>query len=322
MVKFLDESEVNTQRYNGIPEVGQALTETEQFYMDMFCCVTRSRKSESLQVVVRHLLKAGCTLLRMKTAVVLEPISSSIYKIVFSYSQSDELYVGKHLNGAKYPYLASILASSPSIDNPLGTKVIKEEGNSFIGAKLGSTRHQDYVLYFEELSAEDDLDAEKYNLHIQLLAEGVAFMVDQSNVMALHKEQDIGISAKGTVRSLEEYSQQAKIPETYGVPARVLDSLERRIGEHPLSISDVAQDLNLSKRTLQRRLQQQDVNFADLRDNVRFHYSINYLLKGHQSIDAISTLLDFSDRTSFTNAFKRWTGLSPSNFRKLFRDYV
>jgi len=78
--------------------------------------------------------------------------------------------------------------------------------------------------------------------------------------------------------------------------------------------------MKLSKRTLQRRLQQQNVNFAELRDQVRFHHAIRMLVEGNVSIDSISSALDFSDRTSFTNAFKRWTGLSPSAFRRKFRD--
>ena len=72
----------------------------------------------------------------------------------------------------------------------------------------------------------------------------------------------------------------------------------------------------------QRRLQQQNANFAQLRDILRFHYSIKYLIDEHMSVDTVSKSLDFSDRTSFTNAFKRWTSLSPSVFRKLFRDYA
>ena len=128
--------------------------------------------------------------------------------------------------------------------------------------------------------------------------------------------------AMGSVKTLEEYTHQAALPEVYGVPARVVEVLQKRVGHSPLGIGSVAEDLNLSKRTLQRRLQQQDISFAELRDQVRFHYSIDYLVKQHLSIDAISAALDFSDRTSFTNAFKRWTGLSPSTFRKLFRDYV
>ncbi len=112
------------------------------------------------------------------------------------------------------------------------------------------------------------------------------------------------------------------MPETIGVAARVVEVLNRRIGQQPLSISHIAEELNFSKRTLQRRLQKQEVSFAELRDQVRFHYSIDYLIRQHMSIDNISASLDFSDRTSFTNAFKRWTELSPSTFRKLFRDYV
>lgn len=147
-------------------------------------------------------------------------------------------------------------------------------------------------------------------------------MIDLQKAQAQRKMTDQAMFAMGSVKTLDEYLQQAKLPEVYGVPARVVEVLQKRIGHTPLSIGHIAEELNLSKRTLQRRLQQQDISFAELRDQVRFHYSIDYLIKQHLSIDSISASLDFSDRTSFTNAFKRWTGLSPSTFRKLFRDYV
>ncbi len=122
--------------------------------------------------------------------------------------------------------------------------------------------------------------------------------------------------------ALNAYLERSRLPETVGVSARVVEVLMRRIGQHPLSISHIAEELNFSKRTLQRRLQKQEVSFAELRDQVRYHYSIDYLIRQYMSIDNISSSLDFSDRTSFTNAFKRWTSLSPSTFRKLFRDYA
>lgn len=147
-------------------------------------------------------------------------------------------------------------------------------------------------------------------------------MADQQNLQTVRKLTDQAMFALGSVKTLDEYLGQARLPEVIGVPARVVEVLKDRIGHAPLSIGHIAEELNLSKRTLQRRLQQQDVNFAELRDQVRFNYSIDYLIKQHLSIDSISASLDFSDRTSFTNAFKRWTGLSPSTFRKLFRDYV
>ncbi|MFO1369682.1 MAG: helix-turn-helix domain-containing protein [Marinagarivorans sp.] len=157
---------------------------------------------------------------------------------------------------------------------------------------------------------------------LELLAEGVACMIDLQRNHAQRRIHDQGMGAGGIVKTLEEYQQSAALPEVYGVPARVLEVLQRRVGRLGLSIGEVADDLNLSKRTLQRRLQQHTINFADLRDQVRFHHAINYLIHQELSIDSISTALDFSDRTSFTNAFKRWTGLSPSTFRKLFRDYL
>jgi AraC-like DNA-binding protein len=124
------------------------------------------------------------------------------------------------------------------------------------------------------------------------------------------------------IRSYEEYLTLAEIPRYEGVSARVVDALAQRVGREDLSIDCIAADVKLSKRTLQRRLQQQNENFAQLRDILRFHYSIKYLIEEHMSVDAVSKALDFSDRTSFTNAFKRWTNLSPSVFRKLFRDYA
>ncbi|UTA46332.1 helix-turn-helix domain-containing protein [Simiduia sp. 21SJ11W-1] len=156
---------------------------------------------------------------------------------------------------------------------------------------------------------------------LALLAEGVARMVHlhASPDKILRSQEGFAVSG---IRSLEEYIEIAKLPAVFGIPGRVMDVLQRRVGQGSLAIDDVANELSISKRTLQRRLQQADINFAMMRDQVRFHYAIGFLVDQNLSIDQISTALDFSDRTSFTNAFKRWTGLSPSTFRKLFRDYT
>ncbi len=129
-----------------------------------------------------------------------------------------------------------------------------------------------------------------------------------------HQDDKIG--------TYQEYLEAAKLPELYGISARVIDTLVGRIGHSSLSANDIASDLNVSKRTLQRRLQQQGLSFTELRDRVRLNYVLPLLTANEISIDRLSSMLDFSDRTSFTLAFKRWTGLSPNAFRKLFRDYV
>ncbi|MCV6626514.1 MAG: AraC family transcriptional regulator [Cellvibrionaceae bacterium] len=163
-----------------------------------------------------------------------------------------------------------------------------------------------------------DLDRET----LKLMAEGVARMIELRNVQPAGGSLDLEHFATDGVSGLREYMERAALPQLYGIPNRVVEILVERIGSQPLGIDHIAETLNLSKRTLQRRLQQQDMCFADIRDQVRFHFAIEYLIRGQDSIDSISSSLDFSDRTSFTNAFKRWTGLSPSTFRKLFRDYA
>lgn len=100
-----------------------------------------------------------------------------------------------------------------------------------------------------------------------------------------------------------------------GIALRVINILESRIGQSGLNIEDISNEMAISKRTLQRRLRDQKVNFADLRDRVRFSQAIECMLFKSLSIEATSRYLDFTDRTSFTNAFKRWTGVSPRAFR-------
>jgi AraC-like DNA-binding protein len=147
-------------------------------------------------------------------------------------------------------------------------------------------------------------------------------MIQLQRVYAINEAASENSFDGTAVRSYQDYLDMAKIPQLEGVSAKVMDALQQRVGQAELSIDRIAEDINLSKRTLQRRLQQQQANFAQLRDTMRFHYAIKYLIDDHMSVDAVSKSLDFSDRTSFTNAFKRWTGLSPSVFRKLFRDYA
>lgn len=123
-------------------------------------------------------------------------------------------------------------------------------------------------------------------------------------------------------QDLERLKTKARIPIMSGTAGDTLLTLQQRVGHKSLGIKDVAESMQLSKRTLQRRLKAQMVNYARLRDRVRFNRAIDCLLVDNMSIEQTSKFLDFSDRTSFTNAFKRWADLSPSAFRKLYRDYV
>lgn len=120
----------------------------------------------------------------------------------------------------------------------------------------------------------------------------------------------------------DEITEKARIPTLNGLAGRVLDILQKRAGQSSLAIEDIADEIQLSKRTLQRHLQQEKVHFGAIRDLVRFNIAIDCLLKEGMTVEETASFLDFADRTSFTYAFKRWADMSPSVFRKVYRDYV
>ncbi|HMW49196.1 MAG TPA: helix-turn-helix domain-containing protein [Cellvibrionaceae bacterium] len=267
---------------------------------------------------VQRMLDLGCALLQARSAHLIKPLETSgqlEYQDSLSAADENEIALEfTHPNGETTP-------SERIVVLDLARHSLRINGRTPTAAVMITPNACDQLLLCFCGDAKSTASAEALEI-LELLAEGVACMIDLQRNHAQRRISDQGLGAGGIVKTLEEYQQSAALPEVYGVPARVLEVLQRRVGRLGLSIGEVADDLNLSKRTLQRRLQQHNINFADLRDQVRFHHAISFLIHQELSIDSISTALDFSDRTSFTNAFKRWTGLSPSTFRKLFRDYV
>lgn len=77
----------------------------------------------------------------------------------------------------------------------------------------------------------------------------------------------------------------------------------------------IANRLGMSPRTLQRRLDEQGIAFAELLDEVRAELAKNKLQGSDLSLSEIGFLLGFSEQSSFTRAFKRWTGKTPREYR-------
>lgn len=135
------------------------------------------------------------------------------------------------------------------------------------------------------------------------------------------QERDEPHSIKRSIccnRTIQEYIELARVPNSLGYTGKVVEILKARVGKLDLAVERVVEQIGVSKRTLQRRLQEEETNYAQLRDDVRFHYAIKYLIHDRRLISDTSIALDFSDRTSFNVAFKRWTGLSPSVFQQLY----
>jgi len=77
----------------------------------------------------------------------------------------------------------------------------------------------------------------------------------------------------------------------------------------------VANALNMTKRTLHRRLSEEGLTFRRLIDEVRKDLVRRHLEDPHLTLTDIAFLLGFGDASSFSRAFKRWFGTSPSRVR-------
>lgn len=78
----------------------------------------------------------------------------------------------------------------------------------------------------------------------------------------------------------------------------------------------VARALNLSVRSLQRRLVESGTTFRDLSETVRGELAQGYLANPRVSISEVAVMLGFSEQSAFNRAFKRWTGETPGRWRK------
>jgi AraC-like DNA-binding protein len=81
------------------------------------------------------------------------------------------------------------------------------------------------------------------------------------------------------------------------------------------SMELVADRLALSRQTLFRRLQEEGVTFEEVLDTLRREMAFDYLKGRKVSVSEVAYLVGFSDPASFSRAFKRWTGKSPSALR-------
>ena len=83
-----------------------------------------------------------------------------------------------------------------------------------------------------------------------------------------------------------------------------------------VSIGWASTRFGLSRQTIYRRLKSEGTTFEVLLDDIRKCLAVEYLENEKTTVSEIAYLLGFSDPSPFSRAFKRWTGHSPSTYRR------
>ena len=84
-----------------------------------------------------------------------------------------------------------------------------------------------------------------------------------------------------------------------------------------LELDELANYLNMSEATIQRRLKSEGMSYQQLKNDIRRDTAIEQLTKTKKSLQHISDELNFHDPSAFHRAFKKWTGVSPGAYRQL-----
>lgn len=99
------------------------------------------------------------------------------------------------------------------------------------------------------------------------------------------------------------------------IVARVRSLIVRNLAQERARLAQVAQDLNITQRTLQRKLSEAGTSFQQVLDQTRRDLARDYLQEGSLGIAEIAFLLGYREQSSFNHAFKEWAGVNPGVYR-------
>ena len=119
-------------------------------------------------------------------------------------------------------------------------------------------------------------------------------------------------------------ARDADAAEVIGLPAGFLASLKHAlqplVGAVPLDLDLAAEMVGASPRTVRLRLREEGTSWRRLLDELRFEYTRARLIEPESRVGDIAFELGYADAAHFTRAFRRWTKVTPSEFRSGLRE--
>jgi len=127
---------------------------------------------------------------------------------------------------------------------------------------------------------------------------------------------DVGLYPVLQQHAEQLLQKKLRVQGEAGIVARVRASIANHLAQDRASLPLIAQHLNLSQRTLQRKLSDADTSFQLVLDQTRQEMAQGYLRQCDLSLADIAFLLGYQDQSAFNHAFKEWTGDSPGSYRE------
>ena len=113
---------------------------------------------------------------------------------------------------------------------------------------------------------------------------------------------------------LRQHKGQVSFPE------QVRTAIQRRLTGRRPKMMEVARELRMSARTLQRRLQESGQSFQQVLEEARHQLARHYLAYSPLELNETAYLLGYEDSSSFVRAFRGWEGVPPAHWRDTQRE--
>lgn len=125
-------------------------------------------------------------------------------------------------------------------------------------------------------------------------------------------------SNRRLLQALKPYlEEQRKIrSQSASLLIDVSRAIATELGRGRIGVVQVAEAMNLSVRTLQRRLRDLDLEFGTVVEDVRRALAIEYVGNSSFRLTDVALMLGYTEASSFSRAFRRWTNLTPREYRK------
>ncbi|WP_158301906.1 AraC family transcriptional regulator [Paenibacillus mesophilus] len=119
------------------------------------------------------------------------------------------------------------------------------------------------------------------------------------------------------LRTFEAYAEEARSRLLHGraLSDQVYNWLIHNMPSSFPSVQDTARHFKVSIRALQAKLKQEEASYNILFNKARMELACRYLRNPEFTVAEVAYLLQYSEPSAFQNAFKRWTGLPPGQYR-------
>lgn len=104
--------------------------------------------------------------------------------------------------------------------------------------------------------------------------------------------------------------------EDSSLSEQVIALIGRDFSIAPPSAEQMAKTLNMSVSTLRRRLLEENTTYQKIKDGCRRQSAIDYMNSPQLSITDVAGLMGFDEPSAFFRSFKRWTGMTPGEYRQ------